>query len=124
MALQDVRQNMIHRKAGELLNLLPANDTMQWRSYSVTEPQAVLVIGSLDDHELLACKEPSSTEQFVLQYCTQKRSDIVRSWLTTELPASAVEQDMVVDLPLSFPFKHSANAISTPDEQSDLSVLM
>lgn len=124
MALQAVRQEIIDRKAGELLSLLPANDIMQWRVCSVTEPQAALVIGSLHDYELLACKEPSSTEQFVLRYCTQKRSDIVRSWLTTDLPASAVEQDMVVDLPLRFPFKPSANAVSTPEEQSDLSVLI
>ncbi|KAF1351455.1 hypothetical protein EJ07DRAFT_183835 [Lizonia empirigonia] len=124
MALQAVRQCMIDRKADRLLKLLPANETVQWRIYSLKEPQAALVIGCFGDYELLACKEPSSAERFVLQYCSQKRSEVVRSWLTTELPASAVEQDMVVDLPLSSPFKYSANSNSTLDEQSDLSVLI
>lgn len=115
---------MIDRRAGDLLELLPAHDTMQWRTYSLKDPQAVLVISCFDDYELLACKERSSAGLFTLQYCSQRRDSVVRSWLTTEIPASIVEQDMVVDLPLGEPFKYSADSDPIAHGQSDLSVLI
>lgn len=124
MTFEAVRQNIIDRRAGGLLELLPAHENMKWRTYSIKDPQAVLVIGCLDDYELLACKERASAGQFTLQYCSQRSNEVVRSWLTTEIAASAVEQDMVVDLPLAMPFKYSANSSPTSSGQSDLSVLI
>lgn len=122
MASELVRQNMIARGAEDLLDLLPAREEMEWRRYSIKEPNEVLVISQLDGHELLACRERSSAGHFVLRYCSQVSNETVYSWLTAGINSSAVEQDMVVGLPLMAPFKYCASTLPSATGLSSITV--
>jgi hypothetical protein len=99
-----IRQHLTNCGAENLLDLLPALESMEWITHPTAYLQSALVVGCQDDCLILAFARSSRDRPVELCYCSiPKHDNLVRSWVATDLTQDAVEGSQLIP-----PFKYNA----------------
>ena len=102
-----IRQHFTNCGAENLLDLLPALESMEWITHPTAYLQSALVVGCQDDCLILAFARSSRDRPVELCYCSiPKHDNLVRSWIATDLTQDAVEGSQLIP-----PFKYNAGTL-------------